>query len=224
MSKKYYVNFNRDYAGWKGFLSLQEKDITEKIELQGLVYVQKNKIENIEDYCVERFESTENMDLEDASDYVFMGIEELTKDQVDYLENGYTENDMTEEQEQQLIKNIIDKMKKEYTEYDGLDTYLAYEYWDGSNWEEEILKHCFNDVEWDDYSEELDGMEEIDYEEYNTGNYTMYKTKEGQLCVVNLSYYQGSSEEIYFLKNNDYKTIDEAFDCEINKEEGDYIF
>lgn len=218
MGKKYYVNTREDYTGWRGFLALQEKDITKKIELQGLVYVEKEKIEDIEEYHWENVESSESMDLENAKEYIFTNAEEtFTREEREYILNGWFEEDYTEEEEQEKIKIIIEKMKKDFVNYDYLETYLAYEYWDGSNWKEETLKHYFYDVEWEDYTEELEGMKEIDYQEYNTGNYTMYRTKENELVMVNISYYQGEGEAIYFLDNNNYTTIDEAFEEEINK-------
>ena len=223
MTKKYYVKTREDYTNWRGFLALEENDIIEKIELQGLVYVEKEKIEDITEYIIEDTESSGNISIENAKKYVFMNIEKLTSEQIYYLENGYMENDeATEEEEQQLIQNIISKMKKEFVNYDYFETYLVYEYWDGNNWKEETLAHYFCDVVWEDYTEELEDMEEIDYQAYNTGNYTLYRIKENELCIVNKSYYQGDGEAIYFLENNEYTTIDEAFEKEINKNEGEY--
>ena len=147
-----------------------------------------------------------------------MYIEELTSEQIYYLKNGYMEDDITDEEEQQLIQNIINKMKKEFVEYDYIETFLSYDYWDGSNWKEETLKHYFYDTEWEDYTEELEGMKEIDYERYDTGHDTLYKLKDGTHIVVDTSYYQGYGEAIYFINDKDIKTIKEAYAI-INKEE-----
>ena len=208
-------------------------DLIEKIELGGLAYVHEDDLENIEEYRYESNPSDGVMEVEDATGYLFIAAEyELTSDERNFIQDGYLdlENmDMFEdldfenisdkeykklekETEEKLTKSIIKKMKKEGCTVNDLETYISYDYWDGSNWKEIPVKHWYHEVNWIEFTEEFAKMEEIDFKRYNTGHYKFYRLKDKTLVLINTSYYQGSLWSICFLGYKNIDTIDEALE------------
>lgn len=231
MKKRYFVSEGYDERPFKNFLVVDENDLTEKVILANTVRVPKECIEDIEEYRLESVDSDETMKLTDAEAYLFLTLDELTADEIyflnqdgyihleelellEYVSNDYFDSLTEEEYEEwkKIIKkyleqSIIAKMKAFGFEANYLDSYVAYIYWDGSNMKEEDLSSDY--THWIDYTEELEGMKEIDRKQYNTGHDTLYKTKDGSKVLVHTSYWQGEGEAIVFLPT-DVKTVDEA--------------
>lgn len=231
MPKKYFISEGYDERPFKDFLVVDENDLTEKVILANTVRVLKECIEDIEEYRIESVDSDETMKLADAEAYLFLTLDELTTDEVYYLnQDGYihleelellehVSNDyfdsLTEaeyEEWKEVIKkyleqSIIAKMKAFGFEASYLDSYVAYIYWDGSNMKEEDLLSDYSC--WIDYTEELEGMQERERKQEKTGHYTLYQLKDGSKVLVHTSYWQGEGEAIAFLPS-DVKTVDEA--------------
>lgn len=230
MKKRYFVAEGYEEMMFKGFLAVDEDKLVEKVILANTVRVPKRYIENIEEYIVESVDSNETMEMEDAEEYIFLTLDELTADEIYYLNQDghiYLEelelleyvprdrfNRLDEEYEkgreifkEYLRQCIIEKMKTSGFKASYLDSYTAYIYWDGSNMREEDLTSEHS--RWIDCTDELSGMVEVDRKQYNTGHDTLYKTKDGSKVLVYTSYWQGKGEVIAFLPP-DVKTIDEA--------------
>jgi len=188
MKKKYFVAECYDEKPFKDFLVVDENELTEKVVLANTVRVPKKYIENIEEYRIESIDSDLTMKLEDAEAYLFLTLDKLTTDEVyylyqegyiyleelellEYLPNDYFDSLTDEEYEEwrdiikkYLKQSIIAKMKAYGFEANYLDSYVAYIYWDGSNMKEEDLSSDYS--RWIDYTEELEGMREIDRKKY----------------------------------------------------------
>lgn len=208
-------------------------DLVEKIELGGLTYVHKDDIENIGEYRFESIPSKEVMEVEDAVRYLFLASEvELTGDERSFIEKGYIdiedmdmfedidlENISNEEYKkvekdakEKLTKSIIEKMKKESCTAKDLEIYVSYDYWDGSNSKSIPVKHWYYDVEWLEYTEEFEGMEQIDKQSYSTGHYELYRLKDETLILIDNSYYQKNLCSVVFIEDKEIKTVDEALE------------
>jgi len=233
MKKRYFVAEGYEEMMFKGFLAVDEDELTEKVVLANTVRVPKKYIENIKEYRIESIDSDETMELADAETYLFLTLDKLTSDEeyylfqegsiyleelelLAYLPNDYLDSLTNEEYEEwrEIIKkylkqSIIAKMKAYGFEANFLATYIAYRYWDGSNMKEEVVEDEQGFTRWYDYTEELEGMVEIDKKRYNTGHDTLYETKDGSKVLVYTSYFQGKGESIAFLPD-DIETVDEA--------------
>ena len=228
MAKRYFLKHYEDSV-WKWFLEVKEEDIEKVVGLAGTVYVPKEDIENIELYRIESELSDEAMDAKDAENYVFLDIDELTHDERLYLFEGeYTYlsdleavedvdlNKLTDEQYTELAievfskleESIIEKMKANAIDGRDMEWYEIYRWWNGSRWRTELLSHYYAET-LEEVTEELEGMVEIDREQYNTGHDTLYKTKDGSKVLVHTSYWQGQGKTIAFLPS-DIKTVNEA--------------
>lgn len=230
MKKRYFVAEGYDEMPFKDFLAVDEDDLVEKVILANTVRVPKKHIEDIEEYRIESIDSDLTMKLEDAEAYLFLTLDKLTEDELYYLyQEGYIYldelelleyvsidyfNSLTDEEYEEwkkiikkyLQQSIIAKMKAFGFEANLLDSYVAYIYWNGSNMKEEDLSSDYS--RWIDYTEELQGMKEIERKQEKTGHYTLYQLKDGSKVLVYTSYFQGKGEIIAFLP--DVKTIDEA--------------
>lgn len=230
MTKRYFIKegFQNDFLE-KTLIIAEAEDVIEKVELAGMVYVDKKDIENIEEYRIEEIDSNENAEVEDVKEYLFMTVEDFTADEKHLLNNeGYVYLDELEkygdlnidsltdteieklekEAERELAQSVIEKMKKEGVTVNTLETYKAWGYYDGSNWKEITLEY-FIDTEWTEITEELEGMTELDYQNYNTGHKKLYELEDGRKVLIDTSYYQGSLWGITFINTN-VKTIKEA--------------
>ena len=228
MAKRYFLKHYEDSV-WKWFLEVKEEDIEKVVGLAGTVYVPKEDIENIELYRIESELSDEAMDAKDAENYVFLDIDELTHDERLYLFEGeYTYlsdleavedvdlDKLTDEQYTELAievfskleESIIEKMKANAIDGRDMEWYEIYRWWNGSRWRTELLSHYYAET-LEEVTEELEGMVEIDREQYNTGHDTLYKTKDGSKVLVHTSYWQGQGKTIAFLPS-DIKTVNEA--------------
>ena len=230
MKKRYYISEGYEEVAFKEFLAVDEDKLVEKVILANTVRVPKRHIENIEEYIIESVDSNETMELEDAKEYIFLTLDELTNDEVYYLNQdghiyleelellGYIPRDCFNQQDEEyekgreifkeyLEQSIIEKMKEHGFKASYLDSYIAYIYWDGSNMKEEDLSSEHS--RWIDYTDELSDMKEIDEKRYNTGHDTLYKTKDGSKVLVYTSYWQGRGKSIAFLPD-DIETVDEA--------------
>lgn len=222
--KKYYVSNNENpNTNWKSLIIADEKDIEEKIELACMARVRKADIDDIEEYSIEFEDSSESMTTTEAEDYIFLSIDELTDIESSYILNGYIdysedEEEPTEADEKAVIKSIIEKMKNQGETADLFETFKSWGYWDGSNWKEIILEHYYYDSQYNDYSEEFEDMKDIDFERYNTGDYTLYKLKDDSLILIDNSYYQGSLWSVYFINDSEIDTVEKANDY-INRED-----
>lgn len=179
MKKRYFLEHYEDSV-WARYLEVKEEDIEKVVGLAGTVYVAKDDIENIERYRIESELSDEIMGAEDAGNYVFLHIDELTRDERTYLFEGehtylldleaiedidldsLTDEEYTDlaiEIFSKLEESIIKKMKGSNA-IDGRDmeSYEAYTWWDGSNWRTEILNHYYYDTCWEEVTEELKGI------------------------------------------------------------------
>lgn len=223
--KKYYVsNHENPNTNWRPLIIADEKDIQECIELACMARVRKTDIDDIEEYHIEFEDSGESMSTAEAEDYVFLSNDELTDLEGSYILNGYIdysedEEEPTEADEEAVVKSIIEKMKTKGESAGILETFKSWGYWDGSNWKEIILEHYYYDSQYNDYSEEFEDMKDIDFERYNTGDYTLYKLKDDSLILINNSYYQGSLWGVYFINDSEIDTVEKAHEY-IAKKEG----
>ncbi len=227
-TKRYFLEHYQNSI-WARYLEVKEKDIEKVVGLAGTAYVPKEDIENIELYRIENEFSNEIMDAKDAENYVFLDIDELTHDERLYLFEGefthlidleavedvdldrltdeqYT--DLAIEVFTELEKDIVKKMKEDGIDGKDMEWYEIYRWWDGSHWRTELLSHYYADT-LKEVTEELEGMEEIDREQYNTGHDTLYKTKDGSKVLVYTSYWQGQGKSIAFLPD-DIETVGDA--------------
>ena len=69
----------------RNFVAVDEEQLVEKVILANTVRVKKEHIEDIEEYIIESFDSNETMELEDAKEHIFLTLDELTSDEVYYL-------------------------------------------------------------------------------------------------------------------------------------------
>src|SRR5690606_10322246 len=217
-------------VAFKEFLAVDEDKLVEKVILANTVRVPKRHIEDIEEYIIESIDSSETMEFTDAEEYVFLTLDELTNDEIYYLNQDghiyleelelleYVPRDSFNQQDEEyekgreifkeyLEQSIIEKMKTSGFKASYLDSYTAYIYWDGSNMKEEDLTSEHS--RWIDYTDELSDMKEIDEKQYNTGHDTLYETKDGSKVLVYTSYWQGRGKSIAFLPD-DIETVDEA--------------
>lgn len=227
-TKRYFLEHYQDSI-WARYLEVKKEDVEKVIDLAGTVYVPKEDIENIERYMIESEMSNEIMDAKDAENYVFLDIDELSHDERMYLFEGeYTYlsdlnatedvdlDELTDEEYtdlaievfSELEKDIVKKMKENGIDGKDMEWYEIYRWWDGSHWRTELLSHYYADT-LEEVTEELEGMEAIDREQYNTGHDTLYETKDGLKVLVYTSYWQGQGKTIAFLPS-DIKTVDEA--------------
>lgn len=219
--KKYYVSNNEiQCTNWNPLIIAGEKDIDECIELACMARVRKADIDNIEEYSIEFEDSDISMTTVKAEDYIFLNIDELTDIEKNYILNGYIDEDEIDEKE--VAKNIINKMKKEGETADLFETFKSWGYWDGSNYKEIVLEYGQYDTEYQDYTEEFEDMKEIDFERYNTGDYTLYKLKDDSLILIDNSYWQGSLWSVYFIKDSEIDTVEKANDY-INREDAKFF-
>ena len=228
MAKKYFLEHYQNSI-WARYLEVKEEDIEKVVGLAATVYVPKDDIENIELYRIESELSDEIMDAKDAENYVFLDIDELTHDERLYLFEGefthlidleatkdvdldkLTDEEYTElaiKVFSELEESIVRKMKENGIDGKDMEWYEIYRWWDGNNWRTELLSHYYADT-LEKVTEELEGMEEIDREQYNTGHDALYKTKDGTKVLVHTSYWQGQGKSIAFLPD-DIETVEEA--------------
>lgn len=192
--KKYYLGEEK-IRGERIFLELEEDKIIEKINIGDVVYAED--IKDIETYEIEYAPSDESFSVEELEGYTITWIKEFTSEQLEQIEEG------------EVTDEIIKIMRERGCAAGDLETYSVYEYWNGSNHKEIVLEGYGNE-EVADYTEELENMQEIDYKEYSTGNYTLYKLKNDYHALVDDSHYQGSLPSITFIYEYDIETIDKA--------------
>jgi len=206
MTKKYYLqDEDEGQEGRRTVLVLEEEDITEKLDLSGLVYT--TDIDKLEEYSIESVCSDMSISKSENCkfDYIFMLADDLDYQEQQYLIDGW---DAVEEDyiktEEEIKENIIKKMKHNQFEPDN---YKVYTYWDGSNWKDIILEGNYN-INYSDYTDELEGMEEIDDYKGDTFIDKMYQLKNGEKVLITTSSYQGSLPWLEFLVNK-YENIGE---------------
>ena len=230
MKKRYFTEYWEDSV-WAGYLEAKEEDIEKVVDLVATVYVPKEDIDNFEEYRIESEMSDEIMSLEDAEGYIFLHINELTDDERLYLfEREFThliDLDATENVDldsltdkeyddlaikifSKLEESIIKKMKgSNAIEGRDMEWHEIYRWWDGSNWRTEILNHYYYDTCWEEVTEELKGMEEIDFKREKYGQYHLYKLKDGRRMIEYCSYWQGHGSKTCFI-DKEVDTIEEA--------------
>jgi hypothetical protein len=224
MAKRYFLKHYEDSV-WKWFLEVKKEDIEKIIPLAGTVHVAKDDIENIEQYRIENEFSDQIMDAKDAENYVFLDIDELTHDERLYLFEGeYTYlsdlnavedvdlDELTDEQYTDLAieifskleEDIIGKMQKNGIDGKDIETQEIYRIWDGGNWRTYYL---FDDIV--EVTEELEGMEEIDFKREKYGQYHLYRLKDGRRMIEYYSCWQGYGAEICIV-DKEVDTVEDA--------------
>lgn len=224
MTKRYFIKHYEDTI-WKWYLEVKKEDIEKIISLAGTAYVPKEDIENIERYRIESELSDAIMDAEDAENYVFLDINELTHDERLYLFEGefthlidleaaedvdldkLTDEEYTElaiEIFSKLEESIIEKMKENAIDGKDMEWYEIYRLWDGSNWRTYYL---FDDIV--EVTEELENMEVIDFEKGKYGEYNLYLLKDGRRMIEYYSCWQGYGAEICII-DEEVDTVEEA--------------
>ena len=228
MAKRYFLKHYEDSV-WKWFLEVKEENIEKVVSLAGTVYVPKEDIENIERYMIESEMSNEIMSYEDAGNYVFLHIDELTRDERTYLFEGeYTYlldleavedvdldsladdeyTDLAIEIFSKLEESIIKKMKENAIDGKDMEWYEIYRLWDGGNWRTYYLSgDIAEDIE--EVTEELTDMQEIDFKREKYGQYHLYKLKDGRRMIEYASFWQGYGAEICII-NEEVDTVEDA--------------
>lgn len=232
---------------WKEFIATEE-NLVERAVLANTVRAPKDCLEDIDEYVYEGMDSDAVLDLDDAREYVFLDVDELTTDEIDFLVYGgirleelelleYMPKecfDQLNTEEYEEWKNIIEKYleqsiiaKMHAYGYDAnlLATYTAYRYWDGSNIREVILEDEQGFTDWSDYTDEFAGMEEVERKQENTGHYVLYQLKDDSKILVYVSYWQGDVIDSLAFLPSGIQNIDEAIEYvkkEVEKYYGGY--
>lgn len=213
MNKYYIYSEKYQHSNWQSLIITNEEEVKEKIELANLIYVPIKDINNIEEYRIVHPDSVdENMHINEAKNYMFMDYDDLTDKERDYIWNWELKNN----EKNNIITN---KMKTKGYYADDLETFLNYSYWDGSNLKEVILQHPFYDINWIDFTEEFDGMKELEYKDQDRGMYTLYELTDGGKILIFSSYYQGELWDICFIYNNSIDNIETAIEFANREEE-----
>lgn len=82
-------------------------------------------------------------------------------------------------------------------------------YWNGSRYEEIVLVDEYGNIEWDDVTEDFDGMEFIDGRTLAKGKEELYKMTDGTTLLVVTSFYEPIARSIYELPEG-IKSIEDA--------------
>lgn len=201
---RYFVkDENDDYnmRAERTFLALDESKISQMVHMQGIVYT--NNINSIDTYKYEGFDSDIHLEISEISDCYYVSEENFTTDQLDYISSQDFDDD-------NINKEIIKVFNEKSSKCDDLQSYEAYHYFDGSNQKQIDLTFYGHETYWIDYTDELEGMKEIDIERGNTFIDRLYLLKDGSKAIVTESFYQGELNRILFLTmNTDIETIKE---------------
>lgn len=203
--KKYFVSNQECFASIRrNLIIVDEKDIEEKVEMAGLI-----SCTDVNDLTTYRDHSGDfdGIGLESAAQYTALDRDQFAQAEKELIWGAWGAET---EEEKELEKSIIGKMKAEGFPVNEIEVYKVYSFWDGHNWEEKCLDYYGHDVDWEDYSEEFEGMQEIDFERYNTGDMTLYRLQDESLILVDNSYYEGGLWEVAFINDTDVKDIASA--------------
>ena len=226
MTKKYYLsNLESENTIGRGLLIIDEKNIEKEVNLESVIYVHKSDINNFKEYKAETGDSSYTLDIETAKEYLTMydgDVDGRIVRCIDFYESNvdnYNEDNNGEEEIliSEDIEKFIEKFKNESMKASNIAEDKVYHYWDGNNQQKVILESDWGELQYTDYTEELEGMKEIDYQKNNTSHDTLYELKDGSKALINTSYWQGAGETIYFL-SDEVTTTEEAYE-EINKKE-----
>lgn len=228
MKKRYFIEHWEDSV-WMGYLELKEEDVEKVIDLAGTVHVPKDGIEDIERYQIESELSDQIIDVEDAKYYAFLDIKELTRDERLYLferelnladleaAEDVDLDELTDEEYNELAieillkleESIVGKMKANAIDGRDMESYEAYTWWDGSKWRTEILNHYYYDTCWEEVTEELIGLKDIDLRTEKYGKYILYLLKDGRRMLEYISFWQGELSKVCII-DEEVDTVEEA--------------
>ena len=197
------------------FLALEEKDISIRIDLAGLVYT--TDIDNIEEYGIEDGGAFDTyVELEDAEGMVFAPKDAFGSMEQEYLIDKEIYSDLEEEMKEEYGDITEEKMKEILMEnikttlrdnQSDPDPYLSYAYWDGE-WKEERVYDPYRDTEYTEITEECRGMKEIDSYRGNTYVEELYELQDGSKLLVNYSAFQGELPTAIYVDSK-YEKIEE---------------
>ena len=209
--KKYYLFREENEFGGRDLIAAEEEDFTVEIELAGLVYVLTRDIDNIEEYHRAYHDNYSDVISEnEATEYTVLNLEDLTADEKYYfIDPPGLEIDGKDVRA--IEKSIVEKMKKDGVSATDLETCTYYD--DGRK--RHYVEHGYIDIQWIDYTDELQGMRKLDSEEYRTGTYELYETDGYKNVLIDYTRYANILPTLYFVKST---TIEDAL-REIGRED-----
>lgn len=181
----------------KFYIKDEETAIGESINERKLLAIDEKDIETI--YPTEEFYIIKNNDGYELHTGEYFE-EEQKKLEVLYKEDLCCEFDEqgeiiekleNDENLEEFEIKIIEKSFESFgCEVEDLEEQKVFDWWDGSNWRTEVLESDW--TEWVDYTEELEDMEKITSEKFNTYIEEIHKLKDGDEIKIINSFYQGT--------------------------------
>ena len=187
---KRYFTKELDHDSKKLFLELEEWDIDVLVNMNGIVYC--TDIDDITTYDYDNSGSDTNLHYKDISNGAFADVDLFEIDALSGLDCGFADEDA-----EYLKSNMIETMKQKGKSCEELETFEAFQYWDGSNWEMIFLTYYDDDTGWEEETEVFESMLLVDSDKYDFYIERHYKLADGRQAIETQSFYQGSLPQIY---------------------------
>jgi len=185
---KRYFTKQLDHSDKKLFLELEEQDIDVLVNMNGIVYCKG--IDDIYNYDYDNSGSDTNLHYKDISKGMFADVDLFQIDALSGLDCGFADD------EGYLISEMIATMKQKGRSCEELETFEAFQYWDGSNWEMIFLTYYDDDTGWEEETEIFQEMLLVDSDKYDFYIERHYKLADGREATETQSFYQGSLPQI----------------------------
>lgn len=208
--KRYFIKDVDSMESGKTLIIIDEEDMETEFCLGNVFYT--DNIEDITSYKLGYDDTI--IDEEEAKGIYFIDPISVTEKIADLIKNyegdiEYYNNNEDEKLTQKEVEEFITYMKENSQPGTQAITEKVWNYWDGSNWQRYVLETDGDFCEWIDITDEMEDMEEIDEDQYNTGVETLYRLQNGDLILIDNSFYQGSLWIMHDI-NKEVETVEEA--------------